>query len=253
VTDNEKLIEEARRVQQIDLTARRSPGDPLYPSSTRGIQALRDMIGELLAVFEKAHTPTAHAKESDTSPGRVKNGADSSHVAPTDDEREALAQWLHLRFGKNQTLDWDALSDRFKAAWRDLAGDAPLGSCVVPEPTAEPWSTEDRREAVAEGLRRWSVQGQHDRVEQRDHDLYGMGARQGFALGAEWWKSTHAAPEPQGEPSDSQVLAALNRYYVPDGDPAQKLSAWSEGSIRAMRAALRAASAVTEQGEPSHG
>lgn len=43
-----------------------------------------------LAVFEQAQAQTeAHEKPFDTSPERVKNGGDSSHVTPTDDEREA--------------------------------------------------------------------------------------------------------------------------------------------------------------------
>lgn len=41
------------------------------------------------------------------------------------------------------------------------------------------------------------------------------------------------------EPSDAYVLAALNRYYVPDGKPAQSLFEWSEGAVRSMRAILR--------------
>lgn len=94
---------------------------------------------------------------------------------PTDDEREALAQWLHLRFGKNQTLDWDALSDRFKTAWRDLAGDAPLGRSEVSEPSAE----EEIDPEICKGC-----------------DEYDP-----LAL------CMAANPEPQGEPSDAQLLA----------------------------------------------
>lgn len=47
---------------------------------------------------------------------------------------------------------------------------------------------------------------------------------------------------PQGEPSDAQVEAALEAWEFNDGDSGKD----REG---AMRAALRAASAVTEQGE----
>lgn len=56
-----------------------------------------------------------------------------------------------------------------------------------------------------------------------------------------WVQGWNAAVEAQGEPSDAQVLAALNAYYEPDRYPGQTLSDWSEGSTRAMRAALRAA------------
>lgn len=54
VTNHEKLIEDAQRVQQIDLTARLSPGDGLYPMSARGVQTLRDMIGRLSDALEAA-------------------------------------------------------------------------------------------------------------------------------------------------------------------------------------------------------
>ncbi|MUG03562.1 hypothetical protein ECC01_21490 [Bacillus tequilensis] len=47
-----------------------------------------------------------------------------------------------------------------------------------------------------------------------------------------------AATTPERRPSDADVLAALNRHYLPDGIPTQSLSEWSEGSVRAMRAVL---------------
>ncbi len=52
-----------------------------------------------------------------------------------------------------------------------------------------------------------------------------------------------AAPEPQGEPSDAQVIAAMNALngYEP---PVTDISYWSGGYVEAMRAALTAAYAV---------
>jgi len=43
-------------------------------------------------------------------------------LSDTDDE---LARWLHMRFGKNQSKNWNQLSQRLRNAWRDMAGDAP--------------------------------------------------------------------------------------------------------------------------------
>lgn len=54
-----------------------------------------------------------------------------------------------------------------------------------------------------------------------------------------------ATSVPQGEPSDAQVLAGLNAFYAPEGHPGRTLADWSEGSVRAMRAALRAAGDAT--------
>lgn len=55
--------------------------------------------------------------------------------------------------------------------------------------------------------------------------------------------------EPQGEPSDAQVLAALNAYAPWATE--YHLSDWGEGSAEPMRAALRAAAGVVgQEGEP---
>lgn len=51
-----------------------------------------------------------------------------------------------------------------------------------------------------------------------------------------------SVPEPQGEPSGAQVLAALNAYN--GRNPGRTLSDWSEGSVQGMRDALRAANEV---------
>ena len=79
--------------------------------------------------------------------------------------------------------------------------DAEVRAGVVaeePELRDARWSTEDRRAALGEAAGRWAVQDMHDRITRRDQDLYAMGARQGFALGAEWWKLRHPlTPEPQ--------------------------------------------------------
>lgn len=126
-------------------------------------------------------------------------------VTPTDDERETLDQIVREHDGW-----WPETRDAILAQY--------VRRSEVPEPSAEGWSTEDRREALAEGLRRWSVQGQHDRVEQRDHDLYGMGARQGFALGAEWWKASHPGSAPQGEPSDARHAEHVTVEWAYESD-----------------------------------
>jgi len=45
-------------------------------------------------------------------------------AAPSDTDDE-LARWLHMRFGENQSKNWNQLSQRLRIAWRDMAGDAP--------------------------------------------------------------------------------------------------------------------------------
>ena len=128
---------------------------------------------------------------------------------PTDDEREALIGALLDELG----WEWDEVPEEHIPSSRSILADMADRVLAVTagfrrsEVPSVGWSAEDRREALGEALRRWSVQAQRDRVDQRDQDLYGMGARQGFALGAEWWKVSHPSPEPQGEQSDAQVDA----------------------------------------------
>lgn len=47
---------------------------------------------------------------------------------------EDLAKWLHWKFGRNQSKNWDELSDRLKQGWRDLAENAPLRDSEGPLP-----------------------------------------------------------------------------------------------------------------------
>lgn len=67
------------------------------------------------------------------------NDPDTSEGFAQTDEREELARWLHMRFGKNQSSDWDQLPAHLHQAWRDLAWDAP-GSApqVHPPATVDP-------------------------------------------------------------------------------------------------------------------
>jgi hypothetical protein len=158
-------------------------------ASSEGPRDAYHLAKVLYVLFEQAH-----AKELDTSMEPVKKIGDSLQV-----EREELARWLHVRFGKNQTLDWDLLSDRLKDGWRDIANDAPR----------------------AAALRRTAVQ------------------------------------EPQGEPTDAQVLAALVEWSRVEHEqhrirrdfyPAALLDDYGEAWVERMRAALRAA-AATQTGE----
>lgn len=126
LSGNEKLIEEAKHLIEQAGSFREQVGDDASPTSMIGLWLrTADALHAALAEFEKALTPT-------------------------EDEREALARWLHLRFSHaapiSQSSTWEGLSDRFKAAWLDLAGDAPhFHHSVVPEPQSEP---SDVQEAV---------------------------------------------------------------------------------------------------------
>lgn len=61
---------------------------------------------------EQVHTPTeAHEKPLDTSPEPVKNGADSSHVNSTDDEREALVRYEAWHEGYAARMDGKSVTE----------------------------------------------------------------------------------------------------------------------------------------------
>lgn len=245
--DNEKLIEEAQRVQQIDLTARLSPGDGLYSMSARGVQTLRDMIGRLsdaLEAAEKAHTPT-------------------------DDEREALREQFAYRvqtavaYGKG-VQKWGQLSQKTQDEWIDEQVALAMNSRAVsgfrlseaPEPSAED------REVIAHVVKdvsvKWggpSMAEFADKPPIRKHYaiadaiiVKGFHRDDDESIDAwhyvadhEAFKACHdeeqplidsvlaritqlqelestvneltPAPEPQGEPSDAQAEAAAREYH----------------------------------------
>lgn len=192
MTDNEKLIEQAREAVGIAKNSiwRTSP-------DADGDARHEVVLDQMLAVFEKAHTPT-------------------------DDEREALAQWLHLRFGKNGTLDWDALSDRFKTGWRDLAGDAPLRRSVVPEPSDEHECT-------------WACWVDRYGFDHHPEPRGDLKICQCYRDGSELVTCARHA-EPQGETSDAQGIIAR---ALMDSARMDTFNAWS--LAEEIAAALRAA------------
>jgi len=170
---DQKLIERLRAVIETATSDAYTAASQMnvtredYAATERDVteaEAVRDLV---VAALEKAYTPTEHAKESDTSTGRVNNGADSSHVTPTDDEVNAvaLAYW-----GPSVTYD----RERLRAA---LAG---FRRSEVPEPSA---ACESCGTAVtADGSGGWN----HVRPQRTLHVPF-------------------PASEPQGEPSDAQA------------------------------------------------
>lgn len=241
----------------------------------------RSMVRSALAVFEQAQTPTeAHAKPFDTSPERSNIGADSLYVTPTDDEREPSIEEVTAAFQEHEgapTWQDDPVARDAALRWhmrgfkdgllarRSVQGDAPG------------WSTDDRREAMAEGHRRFD-----EWATTRGPDLADASIN-GFALGAEWQKARTVQGEPtpvrfvarqggkaqstidvllaqanehgirvevvypQGEPTDAEVLVALDEFYR-EAPGKNTLSNYSTTGVEAMRRALRAA-AATQEGE----
>jgi hypothetical protein len=153
---------------------------------------------------------------------------------PTDDEREALAQWLHLRFGQNPSHDWANVAERHKAAWRDVAADAPLRHTEVPEPSAEHGTPPDYQayELTVDMLEDLLVAAG---VSASEHGI----AIRKTAAALVYKIGRRLALGPQGEPSDAQVQAALVAHL--GYDPAPAGFPFKAEEIEQMRAALLAA------------
>ena len=101
---DEKLIEEAAKA----IIEVKYPDIGWGTLSESAREPYRKQARAAFAVFEKAY-----AKELDTSTEPVKNGADSLHVAPTDDER-AMAEALAVLESHEQGED-DRLERIFRA------------------------------------------------------------------------------------------------------------------------------------------
>jgi len=192
MTDNKQLIEETAKAI---MEASHGEGEWEFREPLEEELYLR-RARAALAVFEKAHTPT-------------------------DDEREALAQWLHMRFAwpnsPSERTPWLDLPKHLKEGWRDLAGDAPTGfrRSEVPEPTVEEWNARiesERNKAFMKGYT-----PQHDDEHGAQHllawaiDYARRGkaeASSGLIRSAIYVLARLAEePEPQGEPSEHEVYA----------------------------------------------
>ncbi len=132
-----------------------------------------DLAVAALAVFEKAHTPT--------------DGEREALASLVNDNHQNSRPWRELvsRSGLQRTNGDDyAVRTAYAAADAILA--AGFRRSEVPEPSAEEWSTENRRAAMAEAKRRFNEWWlSEDPMVKR----YAEGSINGFTLGAEWWKS----------------------------------------------------------------
>lgn len=71
------------------------------------------------------------------------------------------------------------------------------------------------------------------------------------SVAAQGMRIVPASPEPQGEPTDAEVTAALHALYAvqhPHSAPGE-LADYGDEVVTAVRAALRAAAAVREEGQ----
>lgn len=252
----EQLIEDAAKaIHEHDPEPYREAGE--FPPD---LSRYRDLAEAALAVFEGAH-----AKDLAASPKHVKNLPDSSHVTPTDDERETLIK---------------------RRIWKALAGSiqGEKDGTTIPVPvedirvllscrTVQGEASDDEREALASQYAR-----EHGDSQTRTDFLAGWDARAGRrrtvqgeptplarmkgALGE--GQVIDVPRESQGEPSDAQVEAGARALFEEPGhnpdspdymswddvvaEDSGRAAIWRDDARRVVRAALRAAAYVDGTG-----
>ncbi|MDR6867661.1 hypothetical protein J2Y69_002265 [Microbacterium resistens] len=274
MTDRERLIEEARTAMA-----------KAWSSTASWSDSWNAMAKAAFAVFEEAHTPTDDEREAlgivvanfispagyevaeldyiladrilaagfrrpaapepvDSSESRIglnAGASGSSGVAPTDDKREVHRRVIDLWFATWR--DIGKVSPALEVAIDSLEGmvsdalDAGFRRSEVPEPSAAPAMDEKAPEPQGACPQCRRTDGQHKLGcgERFDPEVHDELTRERDHHGID--------PKPQGESSDAQVLAAFNAFFGLEVDHV------SEGTATRMRAALRAAASVTEQGE----
>ena len=143
----EQLIEKAAKAIDPPAWTGGIAHDPRWAdeAEARRISAMRQARAAL-SVFEEAHAVGSSVPV-------VSDVQDTAH-APSDDEQEALARWLHMRFALpgSQSSDWEKLPEHLKTGWRDLAGDAPSRRTVQGEPSDATLGVMAQRFYEASGL-----------------------------------------------------------------------------------------------------
>lgn len=219
---NEKLINEAREAVRVakDSIWRTSPdadGDARHEA----------VLDQMLAVFEKAHTPPT----------------------PTDDERKVVADLIWGDALYSEEIDTTEATDRLIAHFR---------RSVVPEPSLSLWAIKAAIDIAS------TVFGDYDDAQAALSDIHMLLAPEATAdpqaEPSDSWidrqaskiiADRHGSDPTQGEPSDAQVVAAgrelFNRARL-GNEHADMTYAEVRGEYEAdARAALRAASSVIEQ------
>ncbi len=235
---NDDLIERMRRTLV---------GVPRFPGEDTNDWARRQ-AELLLPVFEEAHHSTSVNISDAHSPSVMTNDA------PTDDEREALREAVHSGLSayemhrENPEYGADLVTAVVDAV--EIDG---FRRAVSPEPITEEQINAERARQIEKGYT-----PDHDRQHGIAHVLryalhYGSRGEHLKAYAMVEAALEIAPPmfpnEPQGEPTDAQVLAALNAKGHAESklyESAPDLEFFTAGSIYVMRAALRAAAETTK-------
>lgn len=248
MTDNENLIEEAAkaiyfRADEIGLNLNVGP-----------VQATA-LARAALAVFEKVHTPTDDERVLSTViEDAIERWGDEYPTPQVATYVSAAVRDAGFRRPEKPSSPLSAHVEGIQ-----YADDIAEGGDPVPEDYERHYCEEDGEDWPCAAVR--SIDAHTDDPGGRafrsrtyrllaTRDFTGHmdeGRRTAFYEGwsaREQWESTRPRP-PQGEPSDAQVLAAVDAFM------ASQLESEDGPSLvhKNMAAALRAASAVTEQGE----
>lgn len=271
---DERLIEKAKAaISEYDIAkARRVSVSP---------DRLAVLLAEMVAVFEEAHTPTNDERREDFDAANAAFKARDEHATWGDpDDRDAAVRWhwrgfqdgvafrrpaspessAELTTERRHELAEGAVdaiepcvTNRTAAynTWNNLASDDRFVRAIVTfsgHRVAEP-STDEK----LEWPEHWTINEKLRDLHARWHDQPGNLIEGCGWEGCEFWEAAKftlrmadvrvIGREPQAEPSDEQVEAALQALG----------HARSGVTPPNMRAALRAAGVIGQEGEQNHG
>ena len=216
--NREELIEEAAKLIYAALPAAVIvPWEELRPD---GRVQIRDRAESVLAVFEKAHAPTVIERHDLVMP--IYDDAPTDD-APTDDEREVkrLVEFHGDGVWRDETgTIWVQQSELVDAIRRS----------EVPEPSDENYDEDTLRKAFDALV---EVTGSEITADDCINQMQNAGIL-----------FRERGAEPQGEPSDAQVEAALHAYHQKESRAG---FVWLDSAVENMRAALRAAGEVAHK------
>lgn len=234
-TSKQGLIEEAAK----------AIGEVTYTTSNDQVRAAR----AALAVFEQAHSKDLRVAES-AEDERIERALDYIENGTMPPERREWLRALALR----RTAVQEPTSEGYREAYETWKAEGQRQHAALLEiwHMTEPGDTShltfgDNPQRVVDAVRS-AQEPQGEPTPINGKWVCGKCARE-VTLGRDDGQiPRHHRTCPKGaqaEPTDAQVMAALNAWYMEE--PQSELSAYSERAVQDMRAALRAAAAIGQE------
>jgi len=220
MTSREELIERAARAI-FDMDGRPTMDSTRARISNETKEQVRAQARAALAVFEQAHAPTDD--ERDGMAKALCAIETRSKAATLEEAQVGIQRWMRHRYEAERLIE--ELADGGFEVRRSVQG--------------EPSVTVATKPAIDEVRKVLDYY-----ADEIDVSIWQeIASAVDDIPDCETWTAAPHAEHVQGEPTDAQVLAALEAYWGP-----QSTGFWFADQIKSMRAALRAA-AATQEGE----